>query len=325
MIPKLSRPPVARMHRIHTALLGGTYPNCATLAREIEVSVKTIQRDIEFMRDQLDLPIEYDESKRGYWYTEKVTGFPSVQITEGELMALLVAGKAMEQYRGTPYERQLKAAFDKITAGLNETITFSPESGLNSVSFSSLGRSEPNMAVFDALSRALKNRREVEFDYRRPGSTRSISRRVQPYHIAFRNNSCYLIGHDVGKKALRQYALPRMANVTVRSERFVVPDDFSVEKFFQGAFGVQGGTGDYLVRIQFDAAAAFYIRERRWHPTQTLKDLPAGGVELSMRLSDLEEVERWVLSWGAHATIMEPVELKTSLRETIEQLGKRYP
>ena len=119
------------MHRIHAALLGGTYPNCATLAREIEVSVKTIQRDIEFMRDQLDLPIEYDESKRGYWYTEKVTGFPSVQITEGELMALLVAGKAMEQYRGTPYERQLKAAFDKITAGLNETITFSPESGLN--------------------------------------------------------------------------------------------------------------------------------------------------------------------------------------------------
>jgi predicted DNA-binding transcriptional regulator YafY len=185
------------------------------------------------------------------------------------------------------------------------------------------------MAVFEALSRALKNRREVEFDYRRPGSTRPISRRVEPYHIAFRNSSCYLIGHDVRKKALRQYALPRMANVTVRSERFVVPDDFSVEKFFQGAFGVQGGrqggTGDYLVRIQFDAAAAFYIRERRWHPTQTLKDLPAGGVELSMRLSDLEEVERWVLSWGVHATVMEPGELKTSMHETIEQLGRRYP
>jgi predicted DNA-binding transcriptional regulator YafY len=79
------------------------------------------------------------------------------------------------------------------------------------------------------------------------------------------------------------------------------------------------------VRIQFDAAAAFYIRERRWHPSQTLKDLPAGGVEMSMRLSDLEEVERWVLSWGTHATVMEPVKLQASLHGTIEQLGRRYP
>jgi proteasome accessory factor B len=65
MTPKFSRPPLARMHRIHEALQRGSHPNCSTLAREIEVAVKTIQRDIEFMRDQLGLPIEYDQARRG--------------------------------------------------------------------------------------------------------------------------------------------------------------------------------------------------------------------------------------------------------------------
>ena len=80
-----------------------------------------------------------------------------------------------------------------------------------------------------------------------------------------------------------------MANAVVRTETFKAPADFSAEEYFRGAFGAQGGTGDYRVRILFDASAAFYIRERRWHPTQEMKDLPNGGMELSLRLADLEE------------------------------------
>jgi proteasome accessory factor B len=324
MIPKLSRPPLARMLKIHEALQRGSRPNCSSLAREFEVSVKTIQRDIEFMRDQLGLPIEYDQVQHAYGYTEEVAGFPAVQITEGELMALLVAGRAMEQYRGTPYENQLKAAFDKITAGLKNTISFTPGAGLAAVSFGSLGQSETDMKVFEALSKAVVNRREIEFDYRKPGSSQSVHRRVQPFHLAYRDNLCYLIGWDVEKKELRQYALPRMANAVVRTETFKAPADFSAEEYFRGTFGAQGGTGDYRVRIRFDSSAAFYIRERRWHPTQEMKDLPNGGIELSLRLADLEEVERWILSWGVHAVALEPSELVESIRTTAKRVNEQY-
>ena len=325
MIPKFSRPPLARMLKIHEALQRGSHANCSTLAREIEVAVKTIQRDIEFMRDQLGLPVGYDQSRKGYFYTERVTDFPTVQISEGELMALLVAGRAMEQYRGTPYERQLKAAFDKLAAGLNDTISFTAAAGLADVSFGSIGQARTELAVFEPLSRAVARRQEIEFDYRKPGSTRSERRRVQPYHLAYRDNLCYAIGRDVGKKALRQFALSRMTAVAVRQDRFVVPADFSPESYFAGAFGAQGGTGAYGLRIRFDAAGAFYIRERRWHPTQALKELPGGGAQLSLRLTDLKEVERWVLSWGEHATVEDPKELVQRLRTVATALAGKYP
>ena len=89
-----SRPPLERMLRIHQSLQSGKFPNATKLAREIEVSTKSIHRDIGFMRDRLDLPVEFDPARNGYFYSEEVSAFPNIQITEGELFALVVAEKA---------------------------------------------------------------------------------------------------------------------------------------------------------------------------------------------------------------------------------------
>src|SRR3989441_11754943 len=120
---RLSRPPLERMLRIHRAIQSGSYPNATTLARELEVSTKSIHRDIEFMRDRLDLPVEYDGARFGYRYTEEVNAFPTVQITEGELFALVVAEKALQQYRGTSFEKPLLSAIRKMEQSLPDTIS----------------------------------------------------------------------------------------------------------------------------------------------------------------------------------------------------------
>src|SRR6185503_19434287 len=90
-----SRPPLERMMKIHQAIQSGKFPNASSLASELEVSTKSIHRDLEFMRDRMGLPLEYAKSNNGYFYTQEVSGFPTLQITEGELFALLVAEKAL--------------------------------------------------------------------------------------------------------------------------------------------------------------------------------------------------------------------------------------
>src|ERR1043166_3163787 len=120
-----SRPPLERMMRLHAALKARHFPNCQKIAAELEVSAKTIQRDIDFMRDRLGLPIGYDPQKFGFYYTEAVTGFPSIEVSEGEITALFVAQKALAQYKGTPFERPLRSAFRKITDGLTDRVSFS--------------------------------------------------------------------------------------------------------------------------------------------------------------------------------------------------------
>jgi len=320
----LSRPPLERMLRIHEALRRDALVNCTKLVKALEVCRKTVVRDIAFMRDRLDLPIEYDPRIQAYRYTQPVNGFPTVQVTEGELLALLVARRALEQYRGTPFHRQLEIAFEKLAGGLKEKISFSPADELSAVSFKNVGLGRADLAVFNALSAAVLRQVEVEFDYRKPGERSSSRRQVQPYHLAHRENLWYLVGFDVRRAALRTFALPRITAATAKKNRFARPDNFSPEKFFASALGILGGEGNYTVVIRFDAAVADRVRERDWHESQQLRDLPSGGLELTLRLGALAEVERWVLEWGTAAEVLQPMELRNRIARTVTSLAAIY-
>ncbi len=321
---QLSRPPLERMLKIHDELRRGALVNCTKLVRSLEVSRKTIVRDIAFMRDRLDLPIEYDPQIQAYRYTHPVNAFPTVHVTEGELLALLVAQRALQQYQGTPFHRQLQIAFEKLAGGLRDKISFSPADELRAVSFKNIGLGKTDLAGFNALSGAVLRQLEVAFAYRKPGDARASARRVRPYHLANRENLWYLVGFDCERGALRTFALPRISAVEVTATAFARPADFSPEKFFANALGVLGGAGDYRVVVRFRAAAAERIREREWHESQALRELPGGELELTLRLGALTEVEQWILGWGDAAEVLAPPELRAGLRRTAAALAATY-
>src|SRR5580704_16079028 len=114
-----SRPPLSRFQEIFHAIKTGRYPNRTKLAETIEVTTKTIQRDIDYMRYQMSLPIEFDFAKGGYYFTKAMTELPLFQLTEAELVSVFVAQKALEAYKGTAFEQPLRTAFQKLQAATN--------------------------------------------------------------------------------------------------------------------------------------------------------------------------------------------------------------
>lgn len=306
--------------RIHEAVRSGEYPNATKLAREFEVSTKSIQRDLAFMRDRLNLPLEYDELRWGYYYQGEVGAFPSVQISEGELFALVVAEKALQQYRGTNFERPLLSALRKISEALPDTISIQLADWDQSVSFRQ--RAEPvlNLQVFDTLARATARRQQLELLYRKAGKAEAERRVVDPYHLGNINGEWYLFAFDHLRGDLRTFVPARMEAVKRTGKTFQRPQKFSLEHRLRGSFGVVAGQGDYLIVIQFSGAVAGYIREKKWHDSQQLRPLPGGGVELRLRLNSLAEIERWVLSWGGHARVFQPPELCEAVRAAARQI-----
>jgi proteasome accessory factor B len=320
-----SRPPLARMLRLHQKLSAGAFPNCRKLADELEVSTKTIQRDIDFMRDRMGYPIEYDQLHLGFVYTKPVTHFPTMEVSEGEIVALFVAQKALEQYRGTSFEKQLRIAFEKIANGLVDRIQFQWSDLDAAISFRGLGRSIADLELFELVSRTVLDFHELTFDYKKLGSPRYEARRIQPYHLGCIENQWYVIGQDLARRQLRTFALPRMRRARDTGVRFRRPADFSITQHLGDSFGIfRGPGGRHRVRLHFDAFAARLVSEREWHPSQKLKRLPAGELELTLTLGSLEEIERWILSWGAHATALAPPELVTHLHEVAASLARRY-
>ena len=251
------------MLRIHQALQAGAYPNATRLAAELEVSTKSVHRDIEFMRDRLALPIEYDGSRFGYHYTEEVNAFPTLQITEGELFALVVAEKALQQYRGTSFEKPLLSAIKKMEQSLPDTISLNLEDIEQTFSFRTRAVPILNLEVFQTLSKATARRRQLEFLYRKPGRHDAERRLVDPYHLANINGEWYLFAYDHQRKDIRTFVPGRIQSLKETGKAFDRPQKFSLEQRLRDSFGVHSAEGEYDIVIRFNARVADYIRERR--------------------------------------------------------------
>ena len=312
------------MLRIHELLSGGRYPNCSGLAREFEVSAKTVQRDVDFMRDQLVLPIEYDRRRHGFAYSRPVGQFPLITVSEGELVALLVAQKAVEQYRGTSFEKPLQTAFQKLVSSLTDEASISLHELSEAVSFHSAGIPNGQIKVFEVLTSAVMASQLVEFSYLSLRASKPELRRAAPYHLACINNQWYLIGDDQARGQLRTFALTRIESVRNLKIPFKRPADFSVSKMLSGSFAAFEADRTQRVRIWFDAFAARLVSERQWHKSQQIRAIGEGAIELTMRVGVAPDLESWILGWGDHAEVIEPADLRKRISSTIQSMAARY-
>ena len=319
-----SRPPFERMMRIHESLKAGCFPNCTKLSRSIEVSPRTIKRDLDFMKFRLGLPIEYDCRRYGYYYSKPFENFPGLPVTEAEVFALLIAHKAIAQYQGTPFEPPLQLAFSKLTGQLNDKNVVSLGNFDQALSFHPFAPDQADLETFQVLSQAVQENRCVEFLYKNLGADKAQIRRVHPYHLACVENRWYLVGHDTTREELRNFAMTRIRSLGLLPDRFIRPKDFRIDEHLKGSFGIFQAKDAFEVVVDFDKWAGELVRERKWHRSQELSDLPDGGVRLQLHLNNLAEVERWILSWGTHATVQQPQRLRESIRSASEELASRY-
>ncbi len=321
---KHSRPPLHRMQRIHEWIRSGKYPNSVTMARDLEVTDRTVKRDIEYMRDRHGAPIEYDELKHGYFYHGEFEFLPVAAMTEAEMFALLVADKAIAQYKGMPFQKPLRMAFQKLTGQLDDRERYSLENLGAALSFRPFAPEDADLKAFQVITKAVHERRVLQFEYRNLGKREWLKRVVHPYHLACIDSHWYLFGHDVSRDAIRTFALTRLAKPSATAERFVKPKDFDPDEYLKGSFTVMKGDKEHEVEIEFDLWGTDLVRGRQWHSSQELTDLPNGGSRLKMRLSSLEEIERWVLGWGSHAKVIGPAALRERVRTMAAKVAAIY-
>jgi predicted DNA-binding transcriptional regulator YafY len=314
----MTRPPMDRMHQIFQAIKGGHHPNRVTLATDIEVTTKTIQRDVDFMRDRLNLPIAYNDKHRGYEFTQPVESFPLVELCEAELISVFVAQRALMQYRGTPFEAPLRSAFEKLVAGLEGKITLAWEDIEDLISFRNFEIVPTDLKTFQAVSEAVLKSSAIEFEYKKLNASSFQKRTVKPYHLACVQNQWYCFGHDVDRSEMRTFVMARMRGVALTGQTFKKTAKFSLEAHLRDSLGVFSAKGKYNIRIRFDKFAAQLVRERIWHAGQSIQELVNGEVELRITLSSLHEIESWLLSWGEHARVLVPKELVGRMRKRFQ-------
>ena len=291
---------------------------------EKEFSPRTIQCDLEYMRDTLLAPIESDW--RGYRYTESNFFIKTIPLTEGEAFSVAVLNPLLEQYRNTPLENQLRSVFEKITNSLPDKITVDTSFLNPKITFIPDRVEIIKTELFKIIFDSMKNCRSLSFEYRPLQKTSFMERTIDPYHAICQRGNWYVIGKCHDKGDIRIFSFGRMKNAVITNKKFDIPRDFKASDYFDSEMGVWLSDKTPLeVELLFDREIATYATNRIWHTDQTLEERDDGSVYLKFKTTQKKELLRFILGQGHTVKVLAPQELveevKAELKRTTEMYG----
>jgi predicted DNA-binding transcriptional regulator YafY len=204
-----------RILHIDQLLRADAYPSRKSIARHYEVSVKTVERDLDYMRDRLGAPIAYDPIQKGFFYDSPGYYLPSVYIAEGEALALFLSVHLGAGWRGTPFAESARKAWAALAKALPEEISVSPDAFGEHVMI--IDRSVPyDSESWMQLLEAATSHRTAHVEYRAPGYERAVSKVLHPYRLILHRSAWYVLAFDEYRDDVRVVALSRLQSVRVQ-------------------------------------------------------------------------------------------------------------
>ena len=295
------------------------------LASELETNPRTIYRDMEAL-EMAGFPIycEKIENVEKWFFVEGYRSKIPIPLEMTEIMALSLACEHLEAFRGTIFSESMKSAFDKVRSML------SPEAhnflqGLSKsfrVGFAGKKDYNKHRATVDLIQKALIERTTVAIQYA-SSKGEVTSRKIDPYHVWFMGGTIYIVARCHHRGEVRLFVLDRIEKAKLTADTFEIPSDFCMDEFTKGRFRVMDGD-PVEIRIRFTKNLAQYVKERIWHPTQSISDESDGSIVLTMTVEGMAEVKSWVLSFGANAEVLSPKKFRTEMAGELSRAAGYY-
>ena len=301
---------------------GETGVSVDEIARLTGMNKRTVYRDIRALEDELDVPVF--QAGRGRYGIERKFFLPPLRLSVPEAIVLFLASRLIARW-SDQYDAAVVSAFTKLADALPQPIARHVAATM--VAVGGHDPNEPFSRTFSAVARGWAEGRVVELTYD-PGTGTEKRTRVHPYFLepdaALR--SVYLIAYDEPAAAMRTYKVERIRTATLTAERYEIPDDFDPDAWLANSWGIWSpdATPPTRIRLRFTDAVAHRVREAIWHRSQELVELPDGGLELAVTVNGIVEIQPWILSWGSGVEVLEPLELRDAVAESVRAAAARY-
>lgn len=316
----------ARVHDIIRLIEARHGMTIDELAEETCVTRRTIHRDLNALHDAgYPLVSEREGLQKVFRFISRFKDIPPVSFTLQEIATLHLLRGQEGVLQGTPFEDELETVFHKIRSVLPPKVSAHLER-MAGVALPLLQGKHDYSAHANTLTQlmgALIHQNRLTLKYRASGRKQSSAYLVDPYTLAFYKGGIYLIGYAHNRKSLRTFAVERIAAVIMEKERFDLPNDYQPEERLRDAFGIVSESAMDVI-IRFSPTVADSVRGRIWHPSQQFKDTDDGGVELSFTAGGALEILSWVLSYGEHAEVIAPAELREKVAATVAGMAGMY-
>jgi predicted DNA-binding transcriptional regulator YafY len=289
------------------------------LARECEVSERTIYRDIIAL-SSVNIPIYFDNGYR--LLTDAF--LPPLNFSLDDYLVLKLSLSSSVLMENSPLRKHAKAVLAKIEANLNPTLKAEIEKVKEPLKItirSNYDFSKLSL-IFKLIEQSLLNKKSLRIEYESL-ETGLATRQVDPYSLIFRRHAWYLIGFCHLRNEIRIFRLNRIKKITLLDKSFERKPDFSLSTLFKDSWEIYQGE-PVVVKIRFKGIGAKVVESGQHHPSEKISKLKDGSLIYEVKVNGIEEIARWILGFGENAEVIEPKELRERVKQTAQSLAMLY-
>lgn len=297
------------------------------MAEEMQVSEKTIRRDLDtFQQSGFPLAESIEDHGRKKWHVEPGKNQPGLTFTLDEAISLYLGRHLLEPLAGTPFWEAAQRAFKKIRSMLGTPALKYIEKFSGMFHQTMVGASDysKKAEIIDELMIGIEDRKAVFITYQSLRSTEPVTYDIYPYGLTYHRGSLYLIGWAPDHEEIRHWKVDRIEDAEVTQVPFNWPQDFNLHDHLAKSFGVFHGESEFHVKVRFSPTVTRYVTESHWHNSQQLTAQKDGSLIAEFDLDNTEEIKRWLLSFGRHATVLEPNELRKDIAEELAAMLEKH-
>lgn len=301
-----------------------------TLLKELEVSRATLKRDLQYLRDRLQLPIVHDRDAGGYRRADGGKGggkrveLPGLWFSAQEIHALLtmqhlLAGLDKGGLLG-PHVAPLMARLGEFLRAPDGTA----EEVRQRVRIIGLAARPMPLAHFEKVGSALLGRKRLRITYHARGTDETTTREVSPQRLVYYRENWYLDAWCHLREGLRSFAVDAIQKADILEKQARDIPASRLDQTLGAGYGIFSGSKIQWARLKFSPARARWVAAEAWHPRQKYRWLPDGAYELEIPYADDRELVMDILKHGPECEVLGPTPLRQKVAEALAATLKRY-
>ena len=316
-----------RFYRIDRLLRASPVTPFVKLQEALGVSRATLKRDLEYMRERFNAPIEFDRDAGGYRFGKPRSGpryeLPGLWFSAEDTHALLTMTQVLKGLDSEVLGQHVAPFLERLRAILGAG-DHSWKEVENRIRLIPIGRRAPEAGHFGVVAGALMRRRRLHVRHYNRAKDRETERDLSPQRLVYYRDNWYLDAWCHSKNDLRSFSVDAFRAAAMLEERAKEVPKAELEEYLSSGYGIFAGRKVEWATIRFTPLAARWVSAQRWHSKQRSRREEDGSYVLELPYANDQELLMDVLKFGPEAEVLAPPALRERAAKQLREAAAKY-